>query len=172
MGCTGTLSKISRFTLIAQLLEGAKDVRNVTKCGYLYKYRPFGGGYFTPPWSLRFFRWILTPVPRVFIRNSVLYIDEGLRHGLVHLFAQAYGSSTTSFCGSLAASLGRACSTTRAKRIPTYTHAHVLNSTKASPLRSANESHQLYTHEPEAAQILPEPPTEKRRAQAVETSRV
>jgi hypothetical protein len=39
-----------------QLLEGAKDSQKVVKCGYLYKYRPFSGGFFSPSWALRFFR--------------------------------------------------------------------------------------------------------------------
>jgi len=47
--------KIAELKQRVKLLEGAKDVRNVTKCGYLYKYRPFGGGWRGTTWSLRFF---------------------------------------------------------------------------------------------------------------------
>lgn len=46
-----------RFALFTQLLEGAKDSTKVLKCGYMYKFRPFSGGFFSPSWALRFFRY-------------------------------------------------------------------------------------------------------------------
>eukprot|EP00240_Pyramimonas_obovata_P003049 CAMPEP_0118923662 /NCGR_PEP_ID=MMETSP1169-20130426/2102_1 /TAXON_ID=36882 /ORGANISM="Pyramimonas obovata, Strain CCMP722" /LENGTH=671 /DNA_ID=CAMNT_0006864679 /DNA_START=317 /DNA_END=2332 /DNA_ORIENTATION=- len=93
--------KIAGLKQRIKLLEGAKDVKNVTKCGYLYKYRPFGGGYFSPNWSLRFFSLIgksllyykseqdtnLHPRARFELNDSFTIEIEGLKRGRYWTFS-------------------------------------------------------------------------------------